>query len=201
MRRLKERKKINQILNTPPLVFTEKNSLHFSLRFSFNGHPEVGRPCSATHLGDDGLLEHGPVVGESPARDDVAGSQVAATAPVGGGDVPRDAVHVGVVAPERRAGRQEYDGQLVPSDREFEQGQRERYPKLPPTEFAQRLLHRVGGGGGDRSIAVAVLGSRRTLLFRCRRVAARRRHCARENAAPFMRGFRRSRDGPAVPGT
>lgn len=200
MRRLKERKKNkSNSKHTTPLVFTEKNRLRFSLRFSFKGHPEVGRPRAATHLGDDGLLEHGPVVGESPARDDVAGSRVAATAPVGGGDVPRDAVHVGVVAPERRAGRQEYDGQLVPGDRELEQRQRERYPKLPPAELAQRLLHRVGG---DRSIVVAVIGSRRTLLFRCGRVAGRRRHCARENAAPFMRGFRRSRDGPTDdPGT
>lgn len=62
-----------------------------------------------THLGDDGLVEHGPVVGEPPARDDVAGDRVAVTAPVGGGAVPRDAV-AAVVAPERRAGRQEYDG-------------------------------------------------------------------------------------------
>lgn len=125
-------------------------------------------------------MEYGPVVGEPLTRHDGVRDRVAGATLVGGGDGRVDekrrdaAAAVVVCATERRPGRQEDDGQLVPGDRELEQRQRERYPKLPPTEIAQGLLHRVVGfvcGGNwslvDVRIAFFVTAARvQMLLFR-----------------------------------
>lgn len=100
-------------------------------------------------------MKHGPIVGETPARHDVVGERVAGTASVG--RVEKAHAVVIIVAPERRFGGQENDGQLVPGDRKLEQRQGECYPKLPPSEIAQSLLHGVAHFGGCRSLFIVIV--------------------------------------------
>lgn len=108
-----------------------------------------------TYLGNYRLLKHRPVVGEPPARHDIVREWVAGTTSVS--RVEKAHAVVIVVAPERRFGGQENDGQLVPCDRKLEQGQGERYPKLPPSEIAQSFLHRVSDFGDGRRLFVIIV--------------------------------------------
>jgi len=103
-------------------------------------------------------LKHGPVVDEPLAWHNVVRERVVGTASVGRVEKARAAV-VDVRATKRRFSGQKYDGQLVPGDRELQQGQCERYPKLPPAEIAQSRLHRIAGvfGGGRLPVVIVFL--------------------------------------------
>jgi len=77
----------------------------------------MSQTVSRAYLGDYGLLEHGPVVGEPLTWHNGLRERVPATAFVG--RVEKGRAVGDIRTPVRRLGSQEYDCQLVPGDWEL----------------------------------------------------------------------------------